>query len=41
MAPTNATYFFMTDQRATDRTKHEPAPATSTSSLQSAWRYVR
>ncbi len=40
MAPTNATYFFMTDQRATDRTKSEPATATSTSS-QASWRYVR
>jgi hypothetical protein len=40
MAPTNATYFFITDQRATDRTKHAPASSTSTSS-QAPWRYVR
>lgn len=38
-APTSATYFYMTDQRGTDRTKQ--APAGSTSSTTASWRYTR
>ena len=39
MAPTNATYFYMTDQRGTDRTKAVQAMVTSTST-QGGWRYA-
>jgi hypothetical protein len=37
--PTDATYFYMTDQRGTDRTP--TAPAGSTSSTSGSWSYTR
>jgi len=38
MAPTSATYFYMTDQRGTDRTKAAP-PESSSASTDLRWRY--
>lgn len=41
MAPTSATYFYMTDQRGTDRTRPaEPPYGASTSSTASPYRYL-
>ena len=39
-ALTDATYFYITDQRGTDRTKQAP-PQGATSSTTAAWRYTR
>ncbi len=42
MAPTDATYFYMTDQRATDKTKPAQQPqASSSSSGAAVWTYAR
>lgn len=40
MVPTDATYFYMTDQRGTDRTMPATAPASTTTSSGGAWRFV-
>lgn len=43
MAPTSATYFYMTDQRATDSTRAAPAPSkpSASSTTPAPWRYAR
>jgi hypothetical protein len=41
-APTNATFFYMTDQRGTDRTPQATTPGGATSSsASSTWRYTK
>ncbi|MBK7864806.1 MAG: hypothetical protein IPJ65_40645 [Archangiaceae bacterium] len=45
MVPTDATYFYMTDQRATDRTApvsvQQLPKGTASSSTPLAWKYTR
>lgn len=41
MAPTDVTYFFITDHNGTDRTQPAPQPSTTASSTEVKWKWVK